>query len=78
MNDFFYMKRALKLAEEAASEGEAPIGAVIVRNNDGKIVGEGRNTREKARNALGHAEISAIDSACRTLGGWRLSGCTLM
>lgn len=77
MDDVYYMKRALKLAEEAASEGEAPIGAVIVRNSDGVIAGVGRNTREKSRNALGHAEISAIDDACRNLGGWRLSGCTL-
>ncbi len=72
-----YMKRAIELAEEAAAEGEAPIGAVIVRERDGKIVGEGRNSREKARTALGHAEIAAIDAACRTLGGWRLSGCTI-
>ena len=77
MDSIIYMKRAVELAKEAASEGEAPIGAVIVRECDGKIVGEGRNTREKERNALGHAEINAIDNACRTLGGWRLSGCTL-
>lgn len=74
---YMYMKRALELAQLAADEGEAPIGAVVVRDRDGKIVGEGRNSREKAKNALGHAEISAIDEACKTLGGWRLSGCTL-
>ena len=72
-----YMNEALRLAEEAAAEGEVPVGAVIVRDRDGAIVGRGRNRRETARHALSHAELEAIDDACRTLGGWRLSGCTL-
>lgn len=67
---------ALALAEEAAADGETPVGAVVVRR-DGFIAGKGRNRREKGRNALYHAEILAIDEACRTLGGWRLNGCTL-
>ncbi len=75
MNDFEYMKRALLLAKEAADEGEAPIGAIVVRN--GEIIAEGRNRREKDKNALGHAEIEAIDNACKRLGGWRLIGCTM-
>lgn len=75
-NDEFYMEMAMKLAREAAAEGETPVGAVVVRN-DGFIAGTGRNRREKGRNALYHAEVIAIDEACRTLGGWRLSGCTL-
>lgn len=75
-NDEFYMKIALQLAKEAASEGETPVGAVVVRN-DGFIAGKGRNRREQGRNALYHAEIIAIDEACRVLGGWRLSDCTL-
>ena len=70
-----YMARALELAKEAMAEGEVPVGCVIVR--DGKVVGEGRNRRETCRTALGPAEIEAIDQACRTLGGWRLTGCTL-
>ena len=70
-----YMACALELAKEAMAEGEVPVGCVIVR--DGKVVGEGRNRRETCRTALGHAEIEAIDQACRTLGGWRLTGCTL-
>ena len=70
-----YMARALELAKEAMAEGEVPVGCVIVR--DGKVVGEGRNRRETCCTALGHAEIEAIDQACRTLGGWRLTGCTL-
>ena len=77
MNDEHYMRQALALAEEAAAEGEVPVGAVVVRNVDGVIVGCGRNRREEARHALSHAEIEAIDEACKTLGGWRLSGCTL-
>lgn len=70
-----YMREALALAAQAAAEGEVPVGAVVVR--DGEVVGRGRNRREKAKNALCHAELEAIDAACRTLGGWRLSGCTL-
>ena len=69
------MRRALALAEEAADAGEVPVGCVIVRGTE--IVGEGRNRREADKNALAHAEIEAIAAACRTLGGWRLSGCTM-
>ena len=76
MNDR-YMAEALSLANEAAADGEVPVGAVIVRNSDGMIVGRGRNRREKARSSLAHAEIEAIDEASRTLGGWRLTGCTM-
>ncbi|MBQ9078182.1 MAG: tRNA adenosine(34) deaminase TadA [Ruminococcus sp.] len=72
-----YMNRALELAREAADEGEVPVGAVIVQRKTGKIVGEGRNMRENAKNALAHAEIMAIDMACRTLGGWRLPDCAM-
>ncbi len=69
------MNEALRLAGEAFSEGEVPVGAVVALG--GKIVGRGRNKREKERNALCHAEIEAIDEACRTLGGWRLWECDL-
>lgn len=76
MNDhIFYMTEALKLASLAAEEGEVPVGAVVVC--DGEIVGRGRNRREKGKNALAHAEIEAINEACRTLGGWRLWKCDL-
>ena len=70
-----WMAQALELAREALEAGEAPVGCVIVR--DGAVVGRGRNRREGERTALGHAEIEAIAEACRTLGGWRLTGCTL-
>ncbi|MBQ8747849.1 MAG: tRNA adenosine(34) deaminase TadA [Clostridia bacterium] len=70
-----YMALALDLAREAAEAGEVPVGCVIVR--DGEVIAEGRNRREGDRHALAHAEIEAIDGACRALGGWRLTGCTL-
>lgn len=69
------MTRAIELAKEAAAEGEVPVGAVIAR--DGEIIAEGRNMREKSRNALYHAETIAIDNACKALDSWRLEGCTL-
>ncbi|MCQ2468397.1 MAG: nucleoside deaminase [Ruminococcus sp.] len=72
-----FMKRALELAEEAFKEGEVPVGAVVVKKTTGEIVGEGRNKRETAKNALAHAEIIAIDEACRRLGGWRLPECAI-
>ena len=75
MVDERWMRRALELAREAFDDGEVPVGAVVVRKNE--IVGEGRNRREKGRNALYHAEIEAIDNACRNLGGWRLWECEL-
>ena len=75
MDDLYFMDRALELAREAAVEGEVPVGCVIVRN--GEIVGRGRNRRETAKTALGHAEIEAIAEANRNLGGWRLWECTL-
>jgi tRNA(adenine34) deaminase len=75
MLDEEFMDEALALATEAAAEGEVPVGCVIVRN--GQVVGRGRNRRETAKTALGHAEIEAIADACRNLGGWRLWDCTL-
>ena len=70
-----YMRQALELARLAMAEGEVPVGCVIVR--DGAVVGRGRNRRETAQTALGHAELEAIAQSCRTLGGWRLAGCAL-
>lgn len=72
-----YMKRAIELAELSASEGEVPVGAVVVKKTTGEIIGEGRNMRENSKNALAHAEIIAIDMACRVLGGWRLPECAI-
>jgi tRNA(adenine34) deaminase len=75
VEDLMFMDQALALAREAGAEGEVPVGCVIVRK--GEIVGRGRNRRETAKTALGHAEIEAIADACRNLGGWRLWDCTL-
>ncbi len=72
-----YMKRAVELAMESFAEDEVPVGAVIVKKTTGEIVGEGRNKRETGKNALAHAEIMAIDEACRKLGGWRLPDCAM-
>ena len=69
------MREALALAKKAFEMGEVPVGAVAVW--DGKIVGRGMNRRETDKNALHHAEVEAIDEACRSLKGWRLWECDL-
>ncbi len=71
----YFMKKALHYARLAAKHGECPVGAVIVK--DGEIISWGYNTRERDKNALRHAEIMAIDRACRKLGGWRLWQCEM-
>lgn len=73
--DSLYMRRAIELALEAEKIDEVPVGAVVVR--DGKIIAEAYNRRETNKVATHHAEILAIEEACRALGGWRLIGCTL-
>lgn len=70
-----FMFEALKLAKEAGENGEVPVGAVIVK--EGKIIAKGRNMREAKQNALSHAEIEAINNACKKLGSWRLEDCEL-
>lgn len=70
-----FMQRALSLASKAYEKGEVPVGAVIVKN--GEIIGEGYNMREQKQNALSHAEIEAINSACKNSGSWRLDGCEM-
>ena len=71
------MKRAVELAELAGSMGEIPVGAVVVKRETGEIIAEGYNRRESDKNALAHAELIAINEACKKLGGWRLIGCDL-
>lgn len=73
--DELFMRQALTLAREAAQEGEVPVGAVIIK--DDAVIAAGRNRRENGKNALCHAELEAIDQACRRLGGWRLWQCEL-
>ena len=74
-DDVAYMLEAMSLARLAEDIDEVPVGALIVR--DGKVVSRAYNTRESSKCATHHAEILAIEEACRTLGGWRLPGCTL-
>ena len=70
-----FMKSALIEAEKARKKNEVPIGAVIVK--DGKIISKGYNQREKKQNALLHAEVIAINKACKKLKSWRLNGCDI-
>lgn len=70
-----FMRAALEAAQEAFDDDEVPVGAVIVR--EGELIASGRNRREKSKNALMHAEIDAINNACRALGGWRLWNCEI-
>ncbi|MEV3921461.1 tRNA adenosine(34) deaminase TadA [Actinomadura coerulea] len=71
------MLRALDAAREAAADGEIPVGAVVL-DASGEIIGTGRNERERTADPTGHAEIVAMRRAAGVLGGWRLSGCTLV
>lgn len=74
-SDEKFMRLALEQAHLAYQIGEVPVGAVVVK--DGEIVGTGYNRRETDKNAVAHAELLAIDDACKRLGGWRLWECEL-
>ena len=69
------MEEAFALAEEAAADGEIPVGAIIV-DRSGSIIGRGRNRRESG-DPLGHAELYAIREAAIAMGDWRLEGTTM-
>jgi tRNA(adenine34) deaminase len=73
--DSKWMKQALKLAEDAAANGEVPIGAVIVLN--GEKIAEAQNRMEELNTATAHAEILAINEASKKLKNWRLDGATI-
>ncbi len=75
MTDTELMRLALREAQKAFEEGEVPVGAVVAK--DGVPVAAAHNTRESQKNATHHAELLAIDAACRALGGWRLWQCEL-
>lgn len=70
-----FMEKALNEAKKAYAKNETPIGAVIVK--DGKVIARAHNLRETKKNALCHAEILAINKACKKLGGWRLFECDM-
>lgn len=73
--DEFFMREAINEAKKAEAIEEVPIGAVLV--HDGKIISRAHNLRESEQNAVAHAELLAIDGACRNLGTWRLEDSTL-
>ena len=70
-----FMQEAIYQAQIAGRRGEVPIGCVIVK--DGKIVAKGYNQRERKRNCLWHAEVVALNRACRKLKSWRLNDCEM-
>nr|MBA5584160.1 nucleoside deaminase [Anaerobacillus isosaccharinicus]QOY38523.1 nucleoside deaminase [Anaerobacillus isosaccharinicus] len=69
------MKLAIEEAKKAEAIKEVPIGALIVK--DGVVVSSAYNLRETDQRAIAHAELLAIDNACKKLNTWRLTGCTL-
>lgn len=69
------MKEALKEAQKAYKKEEVPVGAIIVK--DGKIIARAHNVKETKKNAIGHAEILAIEKACKKIGAWRLIDCEM-
>jgi tRNA(adenine34) deaminase len=75
-NDIFYMQQCIALAERAASLGEVPVGSLIV-DGQGQIISEAYNLRETQQLATAHAELVAIENACKNLAHWRLQDCTL-
>lgn len=74
-DDEYFMREAIALAREAEAIDEVPVGALIVR--DGEIISRAYNTRQTSKCATHHAEVLAIEEACRVMGGWRLPGVTL-
>ncbi len=77
LSDEKYMKEALKQARKAFDLKEVPIGCVIVREDDGKIIGRGYNRRNTDKSTLSHAEITAIKKAVKSEGDWRLENCVI-
>ena len=74
-SDEYFMSLAIEEAKKASAIGEVPVGCVIVCDNT--VISTAFNTRETGKNALHHAEIKAIDQACKALNGWRLHKCEL-
>jgi tRNA(adenine34) deaminase len=72
------MSRAIELAEQSATLGEVPVGAIVYDTQSGEILAQAHNTREMHADPAGHAEFSAITKACKAIGDWRLNHCTLV
>lgn len=75
LNPDYFMGLALNQAEIARAWGDAPIGAVVVK--EGQVIGRGRNRREEWADPTAHAEILALQDAAEQSGAWRLEGCDL-
>lgn len=75
MIDEKFMREALGEAQISLQQDEVPIGAVVVKN--GEVIARAHNTRNRSRNAVEHAELVAIERACKKLDDWRLTGCDL-
>ena len=70
-----YLNKIYELAKESFNVDEIPVGAIVVRNNE--IVGTGVNSRHSDKSVVGHAEINAIEAACKVVGDWRLDDCEM-
>jgi len=73
--DELYIKKIYDLAVDSFNNDEIPVGAIVVKDNN--IIGIGINNREKNKSVVGHAEINAINEACKYIGDWRLDGCVM-
>jgi tRNA(adenine34) deaminase len=76
--DLDMMKKAIALADQSASLGEVPVGAIVYDTQSGEIISQAHNTREMHNDPTGHAEFSAITEACKSIEDWRLNHCTLV
>ena len=70
-----YIEKIYDLAKKSYDIDEIPVGAIVVRN--GEIISEGINSRESMNSVVGHAEINAIEGACKVVGDWRLDDCEM-
>ena len=70
-----YIDRIIELAKIAYDNDDIPVGAIVVKNKE--IIGEGFNTRNRFKSVIGHAEIDAIEMACKHIGDWRLDDCEM-
>ena len=70
-----YVDRILELAKKGYDNDEIPVGAIIIKDN--QIIGEGINSRKNKLSVIGHAEINAIEEACKNVGDWRLDDCIM-
>ena len=70
-----YVEKIYDLAKKSYDIDEIPVGAIIVQND--KIIGVGINSRQNSKSVIGHAEINAIEAACKVVGDWRLDDCVM-